>query len=230
MEGRSALFLTMTRRTTSTLAASALALASAPGVFAGDGKQQIKLTKRDQAAARAAVLRRSDLESTGWQGGPVKPDLSSTPNCPHFHPKVSDLVVTGAAETAFHRSSLEFSSVAEVLKTRRMVRLDWRRSVVPRGAVPCVRRTLAQGLPTGARIVSFGRVPFPRVGTRSTRFRGVIRIDALGRTARLVTDIVITFRSRTEITLNAAGPASAARSISAAEARLARSLVSRARA
>jgi hypothetical protein len=220
----------MTRRTTSALAASALALASAPNLFAGDGKQQIKLTKRDQAAARAVVIRRTDLGSSGWQGGPVKPDLSSTPNCPNFHPKVSDLVVTGAAETAFQRSSLEFSSVAEVLKTRRMVRLDWRRSVVPRAAVPCLRRTLANGLPAGARIVSFARVPAPHVGTRSARFRGVIRIDVFGRTTRLVTDIVITFRSRTEITLNAAGPASAARSISAAEARLARVMVSRVRA
>lgn len=215
---------------TSALAASAVVLVSAPGVFAGDGKQQVKLNKRDQAAARVAVLRRTDLGSSGWQGGSVKPDLSSTPNCSHFQPKVSDLVVTGAAETAFNRSSLEFSSVAEVLETRRMVRLDWRRSVVPRAAVPCLRRTLANGLPAGARIVSFARVPFPHVGTRSARFRGVIRIDVLGRTTRLVTDIVITFRSRTEITLNAAGPASAARSISATEARLARALVSRVRA
>jgi hypothetical protein len=221
----------MKRRTTSVLAVSvALALASAPGVFAGDGKQQIKLNKRDQAAARAAVLRRTDLGSSAWQGGPVKPDLSSTPNCPNFHPKVSDLVVTGAAQTTFQRSSLEFSSVAEVLKTRRMVRLDWRRSVVPRAAVPCLRRTLAEGLPAGARIQSFARLPFPRVGTRSSRFRGVVRIDVLGRTTRLVTDIVITYRSRTEITLNAAGPASAVRPISAAEARLARVLVSRVRA
>lgn len=220
----------MTRGMTSALAASAVVLVSAPGVFAGDGKQQVKLNKRDQAAARVAVLRRTDLGSSGWQGGSVKPDLSSTPNCPHFQPKVSDLVVTGAAETAFNRSSLEFSSVAEVLKTRRMVRLDWRRSVVPRAAVPCLRRTLANGLPAGARIVSFARVPFPHVGTRSARFRGVIRIDVLGRTTRLVTDIVITFRSRTEITLDAAGPASAARSISATEARLARALVSRVRA
>ena len=220
----------MTRGTRSVLAASAVVLVSAPGVFAGDGKQQIKLTKRDQAAARAAVLRRSDLGSSEWQGGPVKPDLSSTPNCPNFHPKVSDLVVTGAAETAFRRSSLEFSSVAEVLKARRMVRLDWRRSVVPPAAVPCLRRTLAQSLPPGATIVSFARVPFPRVGTRSSRFRGLVRIDVLGRTTRLVTDIVIAYRSRTEITLNAAGPASAARPISAAEARLARVLVSRTRA
>jgi len=220
----------MTRRTTSVLAASAVVLVSAPGVFAGDGKQQIKLNKRDQAAARVAVIRRTDLGSSGWQGGSVKPDLSSTPNCPQFHPKVSDLVVTGAAQTTFNRSGVEFGSVAEVLKTRRMVQLDWRRSVIPPAAVPCLRRTLANGLPASARIVSFARIPFPHVGTRSARFRGVVRIDVLGRTARLVTDIVITFRSRTEITLNAAGPATASGAISATEARLARVLVSRVRA
>ena len=220
----------MSRRTVSAVAASTLALVSTSSVFAGDGKQQIKLNKRDQAAARAVVIRRTDLGSSGWQGGSVKPDLSSTTNCPNFHPKVSDLVVTGAAQTTFQRSSLEFSSVAEVLQTRRMVRLDWSRSIVPRAAVPCLRRTLANGLPSAARILSFARVPFPHVGTRSARFRGVIRIDVFGRTTRLVTDIVITFRSRTEITLNAAGPSSAARSISAAELRLARALVSRVRA
>ena len=160
--------------------------------------------------------------------GPFNPFSATIPDEYFFI--ILSLVVTGAAETAFQRSSLEFGSVAEVLETRRMVRLDWRRSVVPRAAVPCLRRTLANGLPPSARIVSFARVPFPHVGTRSSRFRGVIRIDVFGRTTRLVTDIVITFRSRTEITLNAAGPVSAARSIAAAEARLARVLVSRVRA
>ena len=69
-----------------------------------------------------------------------------------------------------------------------------------------------------------------RVTPLLERRHRVIRIDLFGRTARLVTDIVITFRSRTEITLNAAGPSSAARSISAAEVRLARTLVTRVRA
>ena len=220
----------MTRSTASVSAATALALVIVPVVLAGDGKPQIRFTAAGQAAARAAVLRRSDLGSSAWQGGSVKPDLTSTVNCPSFHPKQSDLVVTGAAETAFHRSSVEFSSVAEILRTKRMVSLDWRRSVVPGAAVTCLRRTLANGLPTGARIVSFARAPFPRVGRGSTRFHGVVRIDVLGRTARLVTDIVILYRSRTEITLSATGPASAAASLLGAERRLARVLVSRARA
>lgn len=220
----------MARSMASALAVSALALLSASVVFAGDSKPQIRFTAAGQAAARAAVLRRSDLGSSAWQGGSVKPDLTSTTNCPNFHPKQSDLVVTGAAETAFHRSSVEFSSVAEILRTKRMVRLDWQRSVLPRAALTCLRRTLAKGLPAGARIVSFTRVAFPHVGSGGMRFHGVIRIDVLGRTARLVTDIVLVYRGRTEITLSATGPASAAASLLGAERRLARVLVSRARA
>jgi hypothetical protein len=210
-------------------AVTAAALAFAGVVAAGDGKQKIRLTAADQAAARAVVLRRSDLGSSAWQGGRTKPDLSSTMDCPDFHPKVSDLVVTGAAETEFHRSGVEFSSIVELLQTKRMVRLDWRRSVLPRAVAGCLRRTLSKGLPPSAKIVSFARAPFPHVGRGSARFHGVIRVDVLGRTARLVTDVVFVYRGRTEITLSATGPASAAGALAAAEARLARVLVSRAR-
>jgi hypothetical protein len=211
-------------------AVAAAALVAAGVVAAGDGKQKIEFNAADQAAARSSVLRRNDLGSSGWQGGPIKPDLTPAMSCPNFHPKISDLVVTGAAETAFRRDGVELSSVAEILRTRRMVQLDWRRSVLPRAAVSCLRRTLAKGLPAGAKIVSFARTSFPHIGRGGTRFHGVIRIDVLGRTARLVTDIVFVYRSRTEITLSATGPASAASSLSAAERRLARALVSRVRA
>jgi hypothetical protein len=219
----------MKRFTASALAVSALALGLVTAVLAG-GKPQIKFTAADQTAARAVVLRRSDLGSSGWQGGARKPDLSSTVSCAGFHPKVSDLVVTGAAETDFQRSGVELSSVVEVLKTRRMVRLDWRRSLLPAAVVPCLRKTLAAGLPAGAKVVSFGRAPFPQVGTRSARFRGVIRVDVFGRTTRLVADFVFVNRSRTEITLNAVGPVAAKGALADAEVRLARVMVTRARA
>ena len=105
--------------------------------------------------SRAVLIRRSDLGSGGWQGGLVKPDLSAGPTCPNYHPKRSDLVITGAAEADFRRSALEFDSAAEVLKTPRMVALDWRRSVLAPGAVSCLRRTMSNGLGSGAKLVSF---------------------------------------------------------------------------
>lgn len=220
----------MTRSMASITAAAAVALGAAAVVWAGDGQEQIRLNAADQAAARAVLIRRADLGSSGWQGGRVKPDLSAGPTCPSYHPKRSDLVITGAAKAVFRRSGLEFDSASEVLKTRRMVALDWRRSVVAPGAVPCLRRILINGLGSTAKLVSFRKLPFPRVSTYTAFFRGVIVVQAQGQTARVLADIVLVGRRRTEITLSVIGPVAAKSAISAAELRLTRILVSRARA
>jgi hypothetical protein len=220
----------MTRRMAPVMAIAVVAFVAAPVVLAGDGKEQIRFNAADQAAARAVLIRRSDLGSGGWQGGLVKPDLSAGPTCPNYHPKRSDLVITGAAEADFRRSALEFDSAAEVLKTPRMVALDWRRSVLAPGALSCLRRTMSNGLGSGAKLVSFRKLPFPHLSTYTAFFRGVISVQAQGQTVRVLADIVLVGRRRTEITLSVAGPAAAKKAISAAERRLARVLVSRVRA
>jgi hypothetical protein len=209
--------------------AAATVLVVVAGATAADpGKQKIELNAADQAAARAVVLRRSDL-GAGWTGGRVKPDLTSQVSCASYHPKVSDLVVTGAAESQFRGTGLVLANEVEVFRTAAMVDRDWRRSIVP-AAVPCLRRTLTKGLGTQAKVLSFGRIPFPRVGTHSAAFRGIVVVSALGQTVRVLLDIVLVGRARTEISLDATAPASAARVVSAAERRLARKLAARARA
>jgi hypothetical protein len=220
----------MTRGIAFVFTAVAVALASAAAVGAGDGKEQIKFNAADQAAARAVVLRRADLGSSGWAGGRVKPDLSAGPSCPNYHPKVSDLVLTGAARATFRRGGFEFDSQSGVLKTRRMVALDWRRSVLAPGVVPCLRRTIAKELGPTLKVISFAKLPFPHLSTYAARFRAVISGTAQGQTVRVVTDVVLFGRGRTEITLTVAGPAAAKSGLSAAEIRLARVLISRARA
>ncbi|TML44725.1 MAG: hypothetical protein E6G19_07480 [Actinobacteria bacterium] len=220
----------MTRSIALGLAAVATALVTAAAVSAGDGKEQIKFNAADQAAARAVVIRRADLGTSGWSGGATKPDLSAGPSCPNYHPKVSDLVLTGAARTTFQRSGFEFDSQSGVLKTRRMVALDWRRSVLAPGAVPCLRQTIGKGLGSNAKVVSFAKLPFPQLSTYAALFRGIISVQAQGKTVRVLTDLVLVGRSRTELTLTIAGPATAKRAISAAERRLARLLIRRARA
>src|SRR5205823_8559500 len=136
----------------------------AAAVSAGGG-EQIRFNAADQAAARAVVIRRADLGSSGWQGGRVKPDLSGGPTVPNYHPKVSDLVITGAAKADFRRSGFEFASQVQVLQTRRMGALDWRRSVLAPGVVSCLRRTLANGLGSTAKVNSFAKLPFPHLST-----------------------------------------------------------------
>jgi len=219
----------MTRRTVFALASAMVALTTAAAVSAGGG-EQIRFNAADQAAARAVVIRRADLGSSGWQGGRVKPDLSGGPTCPNYHPKVSDLVITGAAKADFRRSGFEFASQVQVLKTRRMVALDWRRSVLAPDVVSCLRRTLANGLGSTAKVISFAKRPFRHLSTYSALFRGVISVQAQGQTVRVLTDIVLVGRSRTEINLTIAGPAAAKSGISAAERRLARALLARVRA
>jgi hypothetical protein len=211
------------------IASLATLLVLAAGAAAtGPGKQKVELNAADQAAARRVVLRKSDL-GAGWTGGRVKPDLTSQVSCASYHPKVSDLVVTGAAESQFRGTGIALANEVEIFRTAAMVDRDWRRSVVP-AAVPCLRRTLTKGLGTQAKVLSFGRIPFPKIGTHSAAFRGVVAVSALGQTVRVLLDIVLVGRGRTEISLDATAPAAAARAVSASERRLARKLAARAHA
>src|ERR671934_2424433 len=64
---------------------------------------QIRIDAADQAAARAALLRRSDL-GTGWNGGPAKPDRLPTGGCAGHAPKLSDLVQNRGGAAHFPHS------------------------------------------------------------------------------------------------------------------------------
>jgi hypothetical protein len=70
-------------------------------VFAGIAwadKEMVQLTKEGQAAARATLIKRSDLgRLVECTGGMDKPDYSSEMPCSTFHPKQSDLVLNGSA-------------------------------------------------------------------------------------------------------------------------------------
>jgi hypothetical protein len=214
--------------------ASALGLTPGAGVSAlrsaPPNREQIRFNAVDQAAARAAVLRRVDLGSAGWVGGATKPDLSSTMRCSGYEPRQSDLVLTGAAEADFRRTGLDVRSVAQVLKTRSMVARDWRRTVVDPRALACLRHTVAAQLRANQRLVSFRKIAFPRLARYAAAYRSLIAVQAQGRSVLVAVDVVVVGRSRTELTLTVAVPAAARASISQAEVRLARLLLARARA
>jgi len=193
-------------------------------------KEQVRFTAADQAAARAAVVRLTDLGSSGWQGGRLKPDVGSSLTCRGYSPKQSDLVLTGAAETAWHRPGLQVRSVAQVLKTRAMVARDWARTVTDPRAVACLRGAVTKGLTSSERLVSFRRLPFPRLAMFATAYRAIVEVSAGGASARVLVDLVLVGRSRTELTLLLAAPAAAGASIAAADVRLARTLLARVRA
>jgi hypothetical protein len=211
----------------------ALAAASAAlglvGV-AGADQYQVRLTAAGNAAARAAVVTRSDLGSTaGWTGVSKKPDLSSSPTCAGFDPKESDLVIVGAAETDWKHPGLEFDSVAEVLQTAKMVQLDWQRVMLSPKLLPCLRKTVPQSLGAGGKLVAARELPVPRLATYTKAFEVLIDVKSGSRTVRLMIDMLFVGRGRTEITLMTTAAFAARPIVQPAEIRLARALVSRAR-
>ena len=205
------------------------AVASSASRSGTPNRERVRLNPTDQAAARAAVLRREDL-GAGWAGGARKPDPPSPITCPGYQPKQSDLVLTGAAEAQFQHTGLVLQSDAQVLKTRAMVARDWHRSVTDPRAAACLRHTLVTHLPSSERLVSFEQRALPRLARYAAAYRMLVKVQAQGQSVLVVIDLVLVGRSRTELTLTTSAPASARSAVAAAEVRVARALLSRVRA
>jgi hypothetical protein len=213
------------------VASTLLVLSTATAAASGGERPKIRYKAADQAAARAAVVRRADLTAGAWRGGAKKPDLSPAPTCANYHPRQSDLVLTGAAESVWSGGAgLYVDSETQVLRTPRMVSLDWQRTFKAPGALPCFRRVLTKAFGSKATLVSFKQVAFPHVAPYAARFRLITDEKANGRKVRYVADVVVVGRSRTEITLTGIAVAARQSTVSATTRRLARILLSRARA
>ena len=211
------------------LAGLCLAAVAAGAAFAADGgKEQIRFTKADQAAARRAVALRSDLGSGAWTGGFLKPDLSAAPTCTNFHPKQSDLVLTGAAKTEWANQGLEIDSTAQVLKTHAMLVADWQRTVLAPTAIPCLRSQLVKQLGRGVTFVSFRRVLFPPVATRAQAYVLLVDVKTTTAKVRVALEVVLFGRNRTELTLVSTAPNVAQKLVAQADAQLARAMIARA--
>jgi hypothetical protein len=189
----------------------------------------VRLNAADNAAARGVVLRKADFGGVpGWSGGVKKPDLSSSgPSCANFHPKSSDLVLTGVAETEFHNGGVYIDSEAQVLQKPAMVKLDWQRSVLAPGLLPCLRKFLAKAVGGNATVGAIKRLGFPRLARYTAAFRMPLDINTAGATVRVMTDLVLVGNGRTEVTLTTIAPWDGRVVLKAAEVRLARLLASR---
>lgn len=200
------------------------------GQPAAADRQPVRYNAADQASARAAVLKQADFGGVaGWKGGVTKPDFTPSP-CGGYEPKSTDLLVTGAAASEWsHSSGLSFMSETWVLKSPAMVKLDWQRSVERRGYLECSLEKQFAG-ETQLELVSFAQTAFPRLTPLSRRYRVLVDYTVEGRTARIMIDAILIGKGRTEISLISAAPYAARRAVEAAELRLARSLVARARA
>ncbi len=204
-------------------ALAALALVLVPAAIAAE-KYQIKFNAADQAAAKAITLQRSDL-GAGWRGGPSKPDLTPDEDCPT---KKADLVVTGAAKSEFQSEGVLVSSESNVLETAAMARADLQRTAGSASWWACGKRAIAKE--KEMKLVSFGKVAFPRLGQYSARYRIVIDYGTAGSSVRLVMDIVVVAKGRSEVALVLTAPYVSRAAVDSAGRRLAGLLVGRIRA
>jgi hypothetical protein len=206
-----------------------LAVGAGSAAAATLDREQHAFTAADQAAARGAILKKTDF-GTGWTGGAKKPDLSPPQTCPGYDPKQSDLVLTGVAESDWKHPGLELDSEAQVLKTAAMVKLDWQRTVVDPHATACLKTQLRKRFNGTVKFVSFKRVAFPHVGTYSRAYVTLLDVTANGTTVRVASEDVLLGTKRTELTLTSTTAKSAQAAVHTVDVKLAKILVARAKA
>ena len=192
---------------------------------------QVSLTAKDQAVAKRIVIKSADLGGA-WAGGYVKPDLNDVLVCANYHPKQSDLVVTGAAESKFSVTGAQLDSIAQVFRSPTMVATDWKRSVLNPQLQSCLRTTLAGNLSATQRraVRSTHRVPRgqrdprPRIPARDRGDR------PNGTPVRGILDLIVFSRGRSELSLTTIGSYADRASISKVERVLAGVMLTRATA
>ncbi len=200
------------------VAAGALALASA----ATAGHWKLELTKAGQAAARAAVLHQSDLGSN-WKGSGAKPNLA-LPRCATSRKGQAPPIAVGAAKIEWSDGNhVTFTSQAVVLASAKMVRLDWKRTVVAPRILACTRKAVTRSLPKGEKLVSLGWQRFPHITKYTREVRAILSVSR----AAAVVDFLAIGSGRDELTLTFVEPG-LGDGLTSVEAQLARKLVARA--
>jgi hypothetical protein len=192
-------------------------------------RQKVQIVAADQALAKNALVRLSDLGNPiGWSGGPAKPTPPSSFRCGSYTAKESDLVLTGNAAAKWMHTGLQIESESQVLRTENMVGLDWRRTVLHAGMVDCLRQMFLMGLPKGQKLVSFGTFAFPKLARLTAAFRGLVDVGSGPNAMRVLVDLVVVGTGRMELTLITTAPYAARTVVEKAEARLVEVMVARA--
>jgi hypothetical protein len=193
-------------------AIAALALTAA--AVAGSDSYTLRTTSAGTGAARAATLRKSDLGSPrDWSGGAVKADISVMPSCPDFHPKHSDLVLTGAAAVSYVNAGITMRSDSEVFATPKMLRLDWLRTVRNPHFLACLRAHARKTWTGKNRFVSLRPLIVPELMPGTAAFRLVLNVTRKGRSLRVALDTIALARGTTEVALTTIMPLAGANTL-----------------
>jgi hypothetical protein len=183
--------------------AACLGLLAWTGTATADN-YRYQIVPADHAAATQAVLKRSDLMvATGWTGGLTKPDRSgNTITCHGRKPKLSDIVVTGDAQSVLsYKGGGGIVTSSSVYRTVKMLDTSWGREVAAVD-LACVRAEFASKLGATVQLVSVQRLAFPQIGSHTAAFRARLRYE---NGLPGLFDIVMFARGRTGCTLAMGG-------------------------
>ena len=93
----------------------------------------VRITSADQAKAVAALLQHGRTSARAGQGGTVEASPLTSPNCPGFDPKESDLAspATPTRASPSSRAGVELDQDVEVLRSAASVETDFARTISP---------------------------------------------------------------------------------------------------
>jgi hypothetical protein len=189
----------------------------------GVDQRPIRFNAADQAAAKSLTLKASDLGS-GWKGGATKPELNPDNPCAM---KRSDLVLTGAAKSEFKTQGAAITSESNVLRSPAMVTADWQRSVESATFMACTRAAYMKSDEANVKVVSFTKLPFPKLTRYAARYRVVADYGTPGNAVSVLVDLIFLGQGRSEISLIVSTPYADRAAADGAERRLAQILVKR---
>jgi hypothetical protein len=190
----------------------------------------VRITSADQAKAVALLLRRADF-GAGWQGGKVATTPLSSPDCPGFDPKESDLTVTGHADAIykFQPLGVEVDQDVQVLSSAGSVETDFRRSISP-ALGQCLAYQLEHLTSVKVTSATVERVHFPPIGSASAVYRAYITVRHNGQLATVLSDYVFLGEGRVEYEFTVSAPVSSRDQLQRFEFQLAEILIHRAKA
>jgi hypothetical protein len=141
-----------------------------------EGEPQREINPRDEAKARAMLLRSRDLQgySVPQSTAPAAADVE----CRALDE--SDLTITGdAISGSFQRGGVSVASATQVFESAADAGVSWRRRTS--AAVDgCLRALLRREMQkNGGKLVSYGQVAFPRLTERTVAGRLVVLIGGL---------------------------------------------------
>ena len=227
MRGRLSMLVALSVAALTVVAVATARTTHASRSVAASETAQRQYKASDQALARSVVLKASDLGSaTAWSGGVSAADTAAPRTCSNFHPRQSDLVITGDAQSDYTSAngSMQYHNEAQIMRTAKMVRLDWQRNVLNPAGLSCLRTFFAKNLVGNQHLVSLTRMSIPRVATYTAGYRALVDQNGV----RTMIDVLFVGRNRTELTLETSAPYTAHRQVEQTELELARLLVSRA--